>query len=59
MASTEARAAAHATLRATAALGRSGVATTARHVTTDDAQELGKFRALAVRALRRLVAANE
>ena len=42
MASTKARAAAHAALRATAALRRSGVATAARHVTTDDAQELGK-----------------
>ena len=42
MASAEARAAAHAALLATVALGRSGVATAARHVTTDDAQELGK-----------------
>ena len=42
MASAEARAAAHAALRATTALGRSGVATAARLVTTDDAQELGK-----------------
>jgi hypothetical protein len=58
-ASPEARAAAHAALLATAALGRSGVATAARHVTTDDAQELGEFRAFAVRAHRRLVATNE
>ena len=42
MASAEACAATHAALRATAALGRSGVATAARLVTTDDAQELGK-----------------
>ena len=59
MASTEAHAAAHAALRATAALSRSGVATAARHVTAEDAQELGKLRASAVRALGLLVTANE
>ena len=59
MASPEARAAAHAALRATAALGRSGVATTTSHVTADDTQELGKLRALAVRALGLLIPANE
>ena len=59
MASTKARAAAHAALRATAAFGRDGVATAARHVATDDAQELGKLRAFAVRAHWLLVATNE
>jgi hypothetical protein len=58
-ASPEARAAAHAALRATAALGRSRVATTARRVTADDAQELGEFRAFAVRALGLLIPAHE
>lgn len=43
--STEPRAATHAALRATAALGCSGIATAARHVTTDDAQKLGKLHA--------------
>ena len=59
MASAEARAAAHATLWATTAFARSGVATAARHVATDGAQELGKLRASAMRARRRLVNANE
>ena len=59
MASTEARAATHAALRATAPLGRGGVATAAGHVTADDAQELGKLRAFAVRAHWLLVATNE
>jgi hypothetical protein len=59
MASTEARAAAHAALRAAATLGRNGVATAAGHMTADDTQELGKLRAFAVRAHWLLVAAHE
>ena len=57
--SSKTRAAAHAALRATTAFGCSGVATATRHVAADDAQELGKPRALAVWAFGLLVAANE
>ena len=59
-ASPEARAAAHAALRAATSLRGGGLAAAATgNVAPNDAQELGELRAVAGGALRLLIAANE